>query len=115
MPEGQFTGSRAKYEYTADDERIYILTLDETLGDIAGAGLTKVGAGGASAGAQSKPSRFEPRGVYWQATATGFEGRRKFLTCASDSALYTATAGQALTIDGVAGVTTGRRGEQLTY
>lgn len=115
MPEGQFTGSRASYVYTSDTGALYVLQLDETLGDLTGVDLDAFDPGSPGA-ATPKPTRFSPRGVYWQATATGFEGKRKFLVCGTtDATLYDSNVRQTLTIDGVAGTTTGRRGEKLSF
>lgn len=115
MPVGQFSGTRASYVYTSDTGALYVLQLDETLGDLTGAGLDAYDP--ASPGsATPKPTRFQPRGVYWQGTATGFETKRKFITCGTlDATLYDSNVRQTLTIDGVAGVTTGRRGEQISF
>lgn len=114
MPIGQFTGSRQTYIYVADDNNSYLLTMDETLGSIDGSGNT-VATVANSADASNRPVRFEPRGVHWQATAAPI-GARKFIVCGDRTDdLYTAETSQAVTIDGVAGVTTGRRGEQFTY
>lgn len=115
MPEGQFTGTRSSFVYTSDTGALYVLQLDDTLGGLAGADLDVFDP--ASPGAATpKPTRFSPRGVYWQGTATGFETKRKFLVCGTTAAtLYDSSVRQALTIDGVAGITTGRRGEQMSF
>lgn len=110
MPEGQFTGQRGSYVYTNDEGNTYLLTLDQTLGDIVGNGLV---AATSTTVAGGPPARFKPRVVFWQGTLNGREVR-KSIVCNSDGSLYTDVS-QALTIDGVAGVTTGRRGEKLTY
>ncbi|HEX7762729.1 MAG TPA: hypothetical protein VF433_03870 [Cellvibrio sp.] len=115
MPEGQFTGSRDSYVYTSDTGNLYVLQLDETLGDLAGADLDAFDPANPGT-ATPKPTRFSPRGVYWQATATGFEGKRKFIICGTtDATLYNSSVRQALTVDGVAGTTTGRRGEKQSF
>jgi len=111
MPEGQFSGSRAKYEYTSDSGTVYKLTLDATLGDIAGAGLT---AAGAASTAANKPVGFKPRVVFWQGDLNG-DTKRKEIVCNGTSTLYQTDVSQALTVDGVAGTITGRRGEKLTF
>lgn len=110
MPEGQFSGARAGYEYINDEGTTYLLTLDETLGGIAGAGLSAATSASTAGGA---PSRFTPRVVFWQGTLSG-RTVRKSIVCNADGALYTDTS-QSLTVDGVAGVTTGRRGEKITF
>lgn len=110
MPEGQFSGARGKYAYESDGGETYNLTLDTSL-VVAATGLAAAVAGTGT----GKPLNFKPRGVYWQATGAGFEGKRKFLVCAADAAAYVANTRTAITIDGVAGVTTGRRGEQFSY
>lgn len=115
MPEGQFLGSRGNYVYTSDTDEQYIITTDATLGALTGAGLTVFDPANPGESTPS-PKRFQPRGVYWQATAAGFIGKRKFLICGTtDATLYDSSVRQTLTIDGVAGVTTGRRGERQTF
>ena len=113
MAEGQFSGRRRPYLYTSDSGEVFLLLKDETLGDIAGSGLvraTTANIGNASAA----PKRFEARGVYWQGELNN-RVVRKFITCAATGTLYVGNVPQALTIDGVAGSTTGKRGEQLTF
>lgn len=111
MPEGQFSGSRAKYEYLSDSGTIFKLTLDETLGNIEAAGLTVALP---TSTAVNKPTGFKPRVVFWQGTLNG-DVKRKEIVCGRTSTLYATDASQALTVDGVAGVITGRRGEKLTF
>jgi len=114
MAEGQFTGSRGKYTYTDDAGGKIVLRLDDSL-VFTNSALT-VFDPVADAAASPKPLRFKPRGVYWQATAAGFVGKRKFLVCGAITAtLYASNAPQALSVDGVAGVTTGRRGETQSF
>ena len=112
MPEGQFTGERKAYLYENDNGTKYVMQLDGTLGDLTGSNLEDYTG---QDGAQPKPTRFEPRGVYWQGKL-GDRQVRKFIVCnASGSTLYESDTSQELTIDGVAGYTTGRRGEQLSF
>lgn len=115
MAEGQFTGGRSQYVYTDDTGVSYVLTLDDTLASIVGSGLTPFDPA-TPGGATPPPRRFRPRGVYWQATAAGYEGRRKFLTCGTANGdLYGANLSATFEVDGIAGRTTGRRGERLTF
>lgn len=111
MAEGQFLGKKKVYLYTDESGAVYFLRLDSTLGDLPGTGLIPAVAGNTGLPA---PKRFQPRGVFWQGTLNG-EIKRKFLICASTGVLYQADSSQSLTIDGVAGVTTGRKGERLSY
>lgn len=111
MPEGQFGGSRATYEYIAESGAVYQLSLDETLGGITDAGLNRATT---DTTATPAPKRFKPRGVYWEGTLDS-KVRRKFIVCASTSTLYQSDTSQDVTIDGVAGKTTGRRGETLSF
>lgn len=68
------------------------------------------------AGYGPPPKRFKPRIVYWQATGAGFVGKRKKLVAGiAAEDLYAFDGRQPLTIDTVTGVTTGRRGEKLTF
>lgn len=111
MPEGQFLGSRTTYNYTMDDGTEIQLVLDSTIGGIAGAGLAPATNGD---GSIPKPLRFEPRGVYWQGQL-GSSIKRKFIPCNDAAALYATNVSTSLTIDGVSGITTGRRGEKLSF
>lgn len=110
MPEGQFSGERAAYEYTSDNGTTYLLTLDKTLGDLAGTGLSAA-TSGSTAG--TPPKRFKPRVVFWEGTLSGRKVRKQ-IVCDPDGTLFGDTS-TALTVDGVAGSTTGRRGEKLTF
>lgn len=114
MPEGQFLGRKDSYLYVSDDNKSYIIRRDVTLATIDGTDLVVATVQNSGDG-QNAPKRFQPRGVHWQATAAPV-GARKFLICGSrQAALYVASASQPVTIDGVAGVTTGRRGETYSY
>jgi hypothetical protein len=113
MPLGQFTGERKPYLYTSDGGDIYLIQTDTTLGDIEECGL--VAATTANVGdATTPPKRFKPRVTYWQGELDGKVVRKK-LVCNRTSDLTEATAPTAITIDGVVGSTTGRRGEQLSF
>lgn len=115
MAEGQFTGTRSQYVYTNDGGGKYVLLLDDTLATLTGTGLTAYDPANPG-GATPPPRRFKPRIVYWQGTQADFTTKRKALVCGTTSGtLYTSVASQTLTIDGVAGKTTGRRGEKLTF
>lgn len=111
MPEGQYTGERGNYVYTSDDGSDYIITTDKTLGSIAGTDLQLATTG---SDAVSPPKRFRPRIVYWQGELNDRIVRKKII-CDSTSSLYQNNKSVALTIDGVAGFTTGRRGEKFSY
>ncbi len=111
MPEGQFTGARAAYTYTKDDGTDIVICLDETLGSAAGNGLVKLTTASALPG---KPLKFTPRIVFWQGVLDG-KTKRKQIVCNAGSVLYGKVGSSALTIDGVSGVTTGRRGERQSF
>lgn len=111
MPEGQYSGIRKTYEYTADDGNIYLLKLDETLGDLTECALS---AATTATTGTAKPLSFKPRIVYWQGTLNG-RTVRKSLVCDPDATIYQSNTSQAVTIDGVAGFTTGRRGEKFSF
>jgi hypothetical protein len=111
---GQFTGSRGKFIYTSDSGKEYILTLDTDL-NIVGSGLIPYDPL-TNATAQSPPKGFRPRVVFWQATAAAFLGKRKSLVAGvAAEDLYSADAPQSFTVDGVAGTTTGKKGERLSF
>lgn len=110
MPEGQFTGPRSAYVYTTDDGKTTVLLLDETIASLTGTGLVPY-----TNQAIDMPAtyRFNPRIVYWQSED---RTKRKRITCGTNSAsLYAKTVSASLTIDGIAGFTTGRVGEKLSY
>lgn len=111
MAEGQYAGLRGNYEYTSDDGTEYIISTDRTLGAIAGADLQLATA---SSTAVAVPKRFRPRVVYWQGELNDRIVRKKII-CDSTSTLYQNNKSVALAIDGVAGFTTGRRGERFSY
>lgn len=114
MPEGQFSGSRAKFVYTADNGDQYVLTLDETL-NVIGSGLIPYDPV-TNAAATSPPKGFRPRVVFWQATGAGFEGKRKALVAGVPAEdLYSPNTPQTFNVDGVAGITTGKKGERLSF
>ena len=111
---GQFSGSRGKYTYTSDTGAKYYLTLDEDL-VIVGSGLSPYDPA-TDVGYTPPPKRFKPRVVFWRATGAGFVGKRKALVAgiATDD-LYSFDGPQTFSVDGVAGITTGRRGEKITF
>lgn len=114
MPEGQFSGIRKSYIYVADDDENYLVTLDATLGDLAGTGLVAATSANGT-GLSDVPKRFKLRGVFWQGVIGSRVVRKFIVTNTGETAtLYTGGA-TALTIDGVAGFLTGRRGEAQTY
>lgn len=117
MPIGQFVGSKAKYQYENDAGDFYVITRDVTLATDASIGLNVFDPATAPAGIQPAPKRFRARGVWWQANDdTIVPGARKFLICGTPLAtLYESSQPQALVIDGVAGTTTGRIGERLSF
>ena len=114
MADSQFLGPKEDFVYVTDTGTIIKMKRDPDLCPL-GTGLAAFDPANPG-GAVSKPLGFSPRGVYWQSTAAGFEGRRKFLICGTAAAaLYQSDAPQAQEIGGVAGVTTGRRGEQQRF
>lgn len=103
---GQRLGPRSYYAYTSDSSTVYSVLLDD---DIATAGgLTKDDSN------PNKPDRFKMRGVYAENVTAG-EKARKFIPCAANSTLYNTDTTTAVTIDGQAFDTTGRRGETLSF
>jgi hypothetical protein len=118
---GNRLGPKKKYLYKADDGTFYVLSRDESLA-IAGTGVlllppVEFDPSNPPAGitVRSKPSRFKPRVVFIQDPS---DGARKELICFDPSASLYATdeSKNILLLDGDAGfVTTGRRGEKLTF
>lgn len=109
--EGTFRKPPAPYLYTMDDGTSIILCLDETVASAAGNGMVKQTTASTLGGA---PLRFQPRVVFWQGVLDG-KKRRKEVVCQADSVLYKKSGSSSLTIDGVTGVTTGRRGEKQSF
>lgn len=116
---GQFLGKKNKYNYEDDGGRLYTITRDITLATDAKIGLTAFDPATNTDTLGTLPKGFQPRGVYWQANADqGDEvaGARKFIICGTALApLYDSNGPQSLTIDGIVGTTTGRRGESLSF
>lgn len=111
MP-ANLVGARKKYKYTMDDGTIIKLRLDETLGDLASCGLTALATGD---NAGNKPVNFKPRVVFWQYVAADGKISRKELVCAPTAPAFVSVDNFTLTIDGLQGQTTGRRGEQISF
>lgn len=113
MPEGQYLGPKASYIYTSDNGTQFVLLRDNTLAFPSLTGLELYEEG--SSFAYALPRRFRARGVYW----LGFNGSRavrKYIICGNlDATLYASDSSQPLTIDGIAGFTTSRYGEQYQY
>lgn len=111
MGVGQYLGPRLAYVYTADDSTTeYVLQLDSTLAALEGVDLESYTG---QEGVSPAPRRFQPRIVYWESNDGVY---RKRLICGStDATLYATNSSTALTIDGIAGKTTGRVGEKLTF
>lgn len=118
---GNKLGARVRIVYDSEQTgQIYILQTDADFA-VAGAGA------GASApviydpanppaltgNVSGRPNRFEPRGVYLKEVGGS---ARKFVVCTSPSAeLYATATPTVVAIDGVDFITTGRRGESLSF
>lgn len=115
MAEGQYTGKRGYYLYTSDVGEVFVILTDVTLATAADTGLVAATRGNIG-NATRPPQRFKPRGVHWQGELNG-RIVRKFLICnaGTEDRLYSSGFSVGVTIDGVSGVTTGRRGEVVTY
>lgn len=103
MP-GNRIGPRGRYDYESDDGTTYVIRTDA---DLATAG----GLVANTTGGTPKPTGFQPRGVYAQAS----DGARRFIVCNLDSTIYDTSSSTTVTIDGESFTTTGRRGEKLTF
>jgi len=115
MAEGQYTGQRKAYLYTPDSgDNVYLISTDVTLATLAGTGLVEATTANI-ANARPAPKRFKPRVVFWQGTLNGRTVRKAIICGTTGAALYDKDSPQAVTIDGVAGSTTGRRGEKLSF
>lgn len=111
MP-ANLVGARKKYKYTMDDGTVIKLRLDQTLGDLAACGLANLTTGD---NAGNKPLSFKPRVVFWQYVGADGKISRKELVCAQTSPAFISVDNYTLTIDGLEGQTTGRRGEQISF
>lgn len=105
---GNRLGPRARVDYTSDTGEVYSLTTDASLAAASGLPLSTPGSG------QAPPRRFKPRGVYCQATDAGVTARR-FVPCDADAAFYATDSTSNVTIDSEVFITTGRRGETLSF
>lgn len=105
---GNTLGPRAKVQYTSDTGDIYNITTDADLAAASGLPVAVQGTGSA------KPTGFNLRGVYAQATIAG-RLVRKFIPCDADATFYATNNSSNLTIDGTTFVTTGRKGESLSF
>lgn len=121
MPESaNRLGSKGRFVYITDDQtKYYAIDRDLT--------LAVAGFGSGAAAPQTvdgftppngvtitpPPKNFKPRTVYIVDRATG---SRKAMTCFSrNSELYDTSASKTVDIDGIEFVTTGRRGESLSF
>lgn len=107
---GNSLGPRKAYIYTTDDGKTVVLLLDETIASLTGTGLVPYTN---QVPDMPKAYRFTPRVVYWEAEDRSI---RKRITCGTTSStIYAKTISASLTIDGIAGFTTGRVGEKVSY
>lgn len=114
MAEGQELGPKASYVYTSDNGTEFVILRDTTLALTTATGLTLFTPG--SGFGFTLPRRFRPRGVYWIGVGANNRVIRKFIICGTvDSVLYSSDSSLPLTIDGIAGFTTSRYGEQYQY
>lgn len=111
MP-ANIVGKRGKYKYTMDDGTIIKLRLDATLGDLAETGLEAVTT---ADNAGNKPTNFKPRVVFWQHVQADGTVIRKELVCSTTAAAFVSKDNFNITIDGIDGQTTGRRGEAISF
>lgn len=114
MAEGTRLGKRASYVYQSDDDQLIILTLDATLGDLPGSGLTRYD--GSQANVCKKPIGFKPRYVRWKAVLADGSTIFKNIVCNNlAGSYYKSFAIVDITIGDDAGQTQGRVGEKYTY
>ena len=104
---GNTLGERSYFVYPSDSGVSYNILTDDDLG-LAG-GLVK-----ATTGNPRKPTGMKLRGVYAEGTVNG-KVIRKFVPCSATSALYNSDISKAVTVDGANFLTTGRKGEQLSF
>jgi len=107
---GQYLGTRTAYVYTSDTADEYVVRLDDTLATLPGTGMVDFTT---TSTASAKPAGLTMRYVLWQSSDGTY--RKKIRCGTNDSSLYANDTSTALTIDGIAGFTTGRVGEKVTY
>lgn len=100
-------GPRGRYVYTTDTGRDFVVETDVDLA--AAAGLSAA----TSPEPDRLPSNINPRVVFVQAVVGG-RTLRKNLVVNAGSPLFTDSR-KAVTIDGTAGTTTGRKGESVSF
>ena len=61
------------------------------------------------------PRRYEPRGVWAEATVSGRKVRKFLIAPTNDNTAYASESTSNLTVDGTQYRTTGRRGEKVSY
>lgn len=105
---GNRLGPRAVYQYTTDAGQEVNLLLDDDL-VVTNSGLI-FGDDGAPA-----PKRFKPRVVFIQAIVDNRVVRKSLVAGSNTAPLYASSVPQTVNLDGVAFVTTGRRGETQTF
>lgn len=104
---GNLLGDRRYFRYVDDLGNQYKYLTDQDLGDAVGATLDDA--------SPDMPRRFEPRGVWIQATVDG-KRVRKFMICpTSSNAVYRSNVAQDVTVDSQTFRTTGRKGEVKTF
>lgn len=111
-------GAKVDYVYTSDDGNTYSLTTDENL---AIAGLGAADAAPVEFDPNNEPAnfrgpvpkKFRPRVVFAEADLDG--ARKELVAFDPTSELYQTSSRVAVTVDGEPGVTTGRRGEKLSF
>lgn len=114
MAEGQYLGRKATFIYTADNDKKYLLTLDDTLGSLPQCGLVRATSTNA-ADLADVPKLLRPRYVLWQGIC---DGRivRKTLICNRDAPAYASSTSTSFNIsDSTEGATTGKVGEKQTF
>lgn len=109
MAEGQELGPKATYIYVTDSGDSYVIMRDNDLSLSSITGLVLYTEG--SPDLDNLPRGLKPRGVHWVAYS-GNRLIRKFLICGTtDATLFLLKGSAPVTIDGVRGFTTGKRGE----
>lgn len=110
MAEGQELGPKATYIYTTDSNDQYVITRDNDLSLPSITGLVLYTEGAPDL--DTLPRGLKPRGVHWVGVGESNRFIRKFLICGTqDATLYLLKGSAPVTIDGIRGFTTGKRGE----
>lgn len=104
---GNILGRRSYYTYTDDEANDYSIQMDDTLAAAVGATL--------GATDPAPPRRFRPRRLFVERSVDGVIKRKELVVTDVNFAGYASNVSTNVTIDGLVWITTGRKGEALSF